>query len=399
MKFFISVFLILYTNSLFAVYIEGKVVNSITKESIPFASIYIKHSAVGATANEDGEFSLRLKEVTANDTIVFSALGYRSVARYSMDITNVNPIVIELTPIVIDLPVVTITPIDSRQILSKAIEAFNTNYFTTDYALEAGLKQYSKTNGKFDRSLDCNILIYYPFHKKKKNILVKLVNGKSYDQSVYGNSMDYLNLWNLFEETKLIERLQQLYNGFSLFDSVYVDKYFDADSDYVNNINMVYTKNIEGKKKVTKISIHIEEKSFAIKALKMHGDRGYENDKEEVTINADGVKITKLPLYSSAEFNFRQLGDKWILSSVVAKLDVQYKVLKEKQATTHNQTNYVIIGVSNFIKENVKLPNRRDCLDLSTDLTKQLYNNHSLIDNVNIPIPLTKQEREFFINK
>ena len=82
MKFFISVFLILYTNSLFAVYIEGKVVNSITKESIPFASIYIKHSAVGATANEDGEFSLRLKEVTANDTIVFSALGYSSVARY-----------------------------------------------------------------------------------------------------------------------------------------------------------------------------------------------------------------------------------------------------------------------------------------------------------------------------
>jgi len=87
------------------------------------------------------------------------------------------------------------------------------------------------------------------------------------------------------------------------------------------------------------------------------------------------------------------------LSSVVGRLEVRSQVLKEKQTVTHHQTNYVIIGVSNLIKNNVKLPNRRDCLDLSTDLTKQLYNNHSLIENVNIPIPLTKQEREFINNE
>ena len=57
--------------------IMGKVTDSITGVSVPFANIYFKGTTIGVTSDFDGAFSLETKNPT--DTLVISCMGYMSV--------------------------------------------------------------------------------------------------------------------------------------------------------------------------------------------------------------------------------------------------------------------------------------------------------------------------------
>lgn len=78
---FLLVLLASTSYSLFSQYfkeVHGTVVDSVTKEKIPFANIMLRNKANGTTSNESGKFSLRLSECSINDYIVISHVGYKS---------------------------------------------------------------------------------------------------------------------------------------------------------------------------------------------------------------------------------------------------------------------------------------------------------------------------------
>ncbi len=57
--------------------IQGTILGQQNKKPIPFANIGIINSNVGTISNEDGSFSIQIPHARLNDTLVFSALGYR----------------------------------------------------------------------------------------------------------------------------------------------------------------------------------------------------------------------------------------------------------------------------------------------------------------------------------
>lgn len=59
--------------------LEGQVVSLPVKYPIPFANIGIMNGTVGTISDHDGSFSMTISDHYANDTVVFSALGFERV--------------------------------------------------------------------------------------------------------------------------------------------------------------------------------------------------------------------------------------------------------------------------------------------------------------------------------
>src|SRR5882757_9259445 len=75
MKYF-SFFLFIYLpfNALAqSINVSGKITDS-RGGPIPFASVFVKNTSIGTSANSDGEYSLKLPK--GNYTLRFSAIGY-----------------------------------------------------------------------------------------------------------------------------------------------------------------------------------------------------------------------------------------------------------------------------------------------------------------------------------
>jgi CubicO group peptidase (beta-lactamase class C family) len=56
--------------------ITGRIMNSSSKEPIPYANIGIKSSGTGTISNKDGSFSIAVGAALSKDTIIFSSLGF-----------------------------------------------------------------------------------------------------------------------------------------------------------------------------------------------------------------------------------------------------------------------------------------------------------------------------------
>jgi len=82
--------------------IKGVVKDSISGEPIPYVNIWVENEAIGATSENNGSFSLDIKD---EKVLVFSALGYET-KRISSKIGTVllKPKVVELKEVVVSIP-------------------------------------------------------------------------------------------------------------------------------------------------------------------------------------------------------------------------------------------------------------------------------------------------------
>jgi len=74
---------------------DGKVINSKSREIIPFATVGLVKENIGTNANEDGSFLLVSNSNKANDTLIVSCVGYLS-KKLPVDLGKASNLVIEL---------------------------------------------------------------------------------------------------------------------------------------------------------------------------------------------------------------------------------------------------------------------------------------------------------------
>lgn len=69
----------LFSNILLSQTISGKVIDSKTKEPLPYANLSVLNTKTGTSTNENGSYVLGLKNSSSTDTLLVSYLGYQSV--------------------------------------------------------------------------------------------------------------------------------------------------------------------------------------------------------------------------------------------------------------------------------------------------------------------------------
>lgn len=107
--------------------LSGKLVDRDNQAEVPYASISILGHPFGTISNVDGEFGMKIPEEYESDTLVISCMGY---ARQNilLDTLQQNELMLQLTPIEIQLREVKVTATDPLEVMDKMIGNIAKNY-------------------------------------------------------------------------------------------------------------------------------------------------------------------------------------------------------------------------------------------------------------------------------
>ena len=101
---------------------SGRVVDGRTRRPMPYVSVTDRQ--VGTVTNEEGEFTLKLKE--RPEVIVFSCVGYKSRKVRTEDFKS--PMTVSMSPGTVMLNEIIVQNADAREIVLKAIDKIDRNY-------------------------------------------------------------------------------------------------------------------------------------------------------------------------------------------------------------------------------------------------------------------------------
>jgi|LakMenE01Jun11ns_1017448.scaffolds.fasta_scaffold9828229_2 hypothetical protein len=144
--------------------IKGKLVDSHSKEPIPYASIYIKGKSIGTTTNEDGRFLFHVPSQFAKDTLIVSVIGYNdftstvrlltekeSMIELKQDNTLLNDVTIRASKI----------ELTGKDIVKKAVANIPKNYPMKPFIIEGFFRDLQIENGKAVELLEAALRFRY----------------------------------------------------------------------------------------------------------------------------------------------------------------------------------------------------------------------------------------------
>ncbi len=165
MKKLLAITFLLISNLSFC-QLKSVIINSETKEKIPYVNIWVENENVGTTSNENGEFFLN---VDKSQILILSSLGYElkkiAVSKIS-DKIFLNPKITELDEVIIDSKKeqkeITIGKFNDSDVgyyygsfnkpeIKARFFPFDSNYTNTPYLKKLKFRIYSnKRNAKFN---------------------------------------------------------------------------------------------------------------------------------------------------------------------------------------------------------------------------------------------------------
>ena len=97
--------------------ITGRIINSETKDKVPYVSIGIESKSTGTVSNNNGEFSLKIGEnISQSDSVTFSSIGFKTIKFALADLSEVNN-EINLVPMVYELEGFTVTNRTTKNVI------------------------------------------------------------------------------------------------------------------------------------------------------------------------------------------------------------------------------------------------------------------------------------------
>lgn len=134
-------------------FIDGKVLNSVTKAPVSFATVKLKSNQLGIYANAEGDFKISNNPEFQNDSVIISCIGFKqySVAFKELKTNSVNKIL--LNPLIYGLGEVKVKgsrkKLSSSTIISRAILNIKKNYPKNAFSYIAYYRDYQKKEGNY----------------------------------------------------------------------------------------------------------------------------------------------------------------------------------------------------------------------------------------------------------
>ncbi|WP_249356614.1 carboxypeptidase-like regulatory domain-containing protein [Maribacter sp. ACAM166] len=382
--------LIANTSPLIAQSLSAVVLDSLSKEPIPYATILLNNK--GVITNEDGNFSFILdEEIKESDSLFISCIGYKSVAKQLLEFkTNeilLRPKAIELKEVIVSNKNYT-----ADEIIDLVEENLEKNY-TNAYSK----KRLFYRNSSFNRMTKTNFTIKEStidaFNQQFLDSVINTVpKSNSYYTEIlgdlYGNFEEDKQKLNLIKASELydksmeidLEKLEEKFNDI-IKKNVRTDSYFkvksglfgtklDANEIFESDIDSTdiaaLNKEIEKKKKnqeLRKINFaNYRKKSLSalFKQLPIHEDtdynfitksRKYEYTLKEFTyLGNDAVYVIDFISKGSADYK----GTLYINSDDFALIRADYENIKSVKSFNLlgiSTNTYLSKGKAIFFKE------------------------------------------------
>lgn len=140
--------------------VTGKVIDSLTKQPLPFASIAIKNISAGTIANEQGFFKLAIHDTIKNPQITVSYIGYNNVTFTKTNFTTDTTIL--LSQGFVPINEIIIRNNTGLYIVKKAIDNIKNNYYNKQYNFNTFYREAIKTNKTYKTYTEALLYGYKP---------------------------------------------------------------------------------------------------------------------------------------------------------------------------------------------------------------------------------------------
>lgn len=314
-----------YIDSSAYYYLKATVIDLSDKKAIPFANVILKNRNIGTITNIDGNFILKIPSGCANDSLVVSSIGYKSVA---LNIAAISPDeVIMLQPVSVELSEVVVNHYEPRTLLIMANKKVSENYSEKPELQIGFYRETSRQNNDYiviseavlkilkaayDRNYRTDQVLVY---KNRKSPLVKTMDTVQY--KLQGGIFNSL----MIDMAKYPA---------SFISEDYFDMYnyaFDGVTQYNNGL--VYVISFDQKPEVQyplyKGKIYIDKESLAyVKAEFAISPLGLDYA-TQVLIKKSSSKIRAKVLDASYLVSYSNTDDKWKLHHVREEIRIRVR--------------------------------------------------------------------------
>lgn len=153
-------------------FVSGQVVDSLSNEGLPFASISLL-SGGGTTTNGQGRFSIKITPEQMSDSLMFSYMGYRSQTFALTEIAS--PFQVSLGMSAQLLGEVVVRPQTAEEYLKVVIGKVDLNYADSPFNTMAYYKEDIKENGEFLAHSEGVFDTYYDSYGRKAKTQHQLI--------------------------------------------------------------------------------------------------------------------------------------------------------------------------------------------------------------------------------
>ena len=134
-------------------YFDGKVINSITFEPVPFATIWLKNSQLGVFANAEGDFKIIRNPDFQDDSLIITCIGFKQYVLSYKDLSDKEVNRIKLSPAIYDIDEVKVIAYRKKPgsitIIRRAIRKIKKNYPDKPYNFISYYRDYQKREGNY----------------------------------------------------------------------------------------------------------------------------------------------------------------------------------------------------------------------------------------------------------
>lgn len=127
--------------------LTGRVRDFVTREPLAYVSVVVQHVAIGTITNQDGEFILKLPLEFADDSLIFSFVGYQSSIRA---VKNIQPGgLIQLHSISIRIREVRVKAVSVEELLEEVRQGIASNYTASNRLLTGFYRETIKQDDDY----------------------------------------------------------------------------------------------------------------------------------------------------------------------------------------------------------------------------------------------------------
>jgi len=345
-------FATVFYNSDSIIIIKGKIIDSKTKNPIPYASVGILNTTSGTVSNQNGEFSFKFPASCKDSILYIMNIGYKNREIPVKNLYNKLNF-IELNQEFVSIEEVIIRNTDPNQILLNAFINIKKNYTQNPIILSAFYRESVKKNKQLFSYSEALLKIFKaPYRMSLRNDQIIIEKSRKIVRTGNDDSLSLKLKDGLYSGLNL----DFVRNSISFFDEESMQYYDYQLVDIVTyNNSTAYVISFEQKKNVTgplyKGRIYINNKDFAVIASE------FEYNLKIVGKNVNFIakrskQITVKPLSAKYLINYKKVKGKYCLNHVRA--DLSFKVRKKRSPFTSKYYISFETAVFNYHTKNIK---------------------------------------------
>lgn len=337
--------------------ISGNIINSASKAPIPFASVGILNTTIGAISNENGSFNLKIKKTYIDSMFFVANIGFKTTLITVKKLNTNNTI--NLTEEFISIQEVIIRSQDPVVILNKAISNIKKNYLQNTSVLSAFYREGVNTKKGIMNFGEAVINVYKaPYKPKLISEKIKIIKSRK-----------IIN--KKFSDTLLVKLKNGLYSGLQLDIIKHpVDFLIDINKNNYNyqitdivtyGNKLAYVIDFSQKENIIdalyKGKIYVESLSYAIIACNFEFNFKVTGAKPNFILKKKFKNRTQT---ESAKYqvSYRSINNQYFLSHVRADLGI--KIKQKKHLFYSKYKLFFETVIFNIDTVNIKKFNRQD---------------------------------------